>query len=392
ADLFAGAGGTSTGAKKAIEKDLGGEMDLVAINHWDVAIATHQKNHPAARHYVEDVNIANPREIVTEGWLDLLMASPECTYYSRARGGKPVHDQGRMNPWAIIRWLTDLNVRCLLVENVWEFTGWGPLLPDGRPDPKHKGEYFAAWYKAIKALGYRAEYHELNAADYGDATTRERFFLIARKDRRHIIWPEPTHSRTGEITMFGHLPKWRAAREIIDWANPGRSLLDDPKYIKHPLVVNSRRRIARGLEKFGGPLAPLYIRLLGLDDMAGAGESGAARPFVMGKNGNSPAYRGVDEPVPTVTCDGRSVLIEPVLEKVKDGQVDPRRLVLINGEPYLLDIRFRMLNNPELARAMGFEDEETKYEFCGNQEDVTRQIGNAVCVNLAKALVLSILK
>ena len=46
-----------------------------------------------------------------------------------------------------------------------------------------------------------------------------------------------------------------------------------------------------------------------------------------------------------------------------------------------------MLQNPELARAMGFEDEETSYEFVGNVTEVTKQIGNAVPVHLAAALV-----
>ncbi len=86
ADLFCGAGGSSTGAEKAIRL-LGRKMTLVCINHWPVAIETHKRNHPAARHYVEDVTIADPYKIVPEGYLDLLMASPECRFYSRARGG-----------------------------------------------------------------------------------------------------------------------------------------------------------------------------------------------------------------------------------------------------------------------------------------------------------------
>ena len=91
ADLFCGAGGSSTGAKKAIA-EIGGEMELVAINHWNTAIATHSANHPTARHIVEDLNMVDPEAVVEEGRLDLLMASPECKFYSRARGGKPIHD------------------------------------------------------------------------------------------------------------------------------------------------------------------------------------------------------------------------------------------------------------------------------------------------------------
>jgi site-specific DNA-cytosine methylase len=84
-------------------------------------------------------------------------------------------------------------------------------------------------------------------------------------------------------------------------------------------------------------------------------------------------------------------LVEPILRAVESGDVDPRRVVLIDGHPYLLDIRFRMLKNRELARAMGFDDDESRYEFAGTQSQITRQIGNAVPVNMAAALVGAIL-
>lgn len=104
ADLFCGAGGSSTGALRAI-RDMGGELDLVAVNHWDVAIATHSRNHPGARHHCVNLDAARPEDIVPEGYLDLLMASPECTYHSRARGGKPINDQLRMSAWHVQRWV-----------------------------------------------------------------------------------------------------------------------------------------------------------------------------------------------------------------------------------------------------------------------------------------------
>lgn len=640
ADLFCGAGGTSTGAERAIKR-LGGEMVLAAVNHWPIAIETHQRNHPTARHYVEDVTVADPERIVPEGRLDLLMASPECRFYSRARGGKPVHDQGRMNPWIVHRWLSALDVRCILIENVPEFVEWGPLLASGRPDPAQSGIYFQAWMQALWKMGYAAEWRMLNAADFGDATTRIRFFLQARKDGRPIVWPEPSHSATGVATMVDGRAKWRSAREVIDWSNLGRSLLDDPRYKRKPLSEKTRARIARGLQRFGGPLAPLYIRLLGVDVPANGNGNGHAKPFVMGKQSN-PAYRSADEPIPTLTTEGgllfvhptteplvganrnnnvpkpadqpipaittahggglymvrptvkpfvlgqqsggaprstekplptvaadgavslvaptlihyygadggghsveaplgtvttkdrfglvdpvakpfilgqrasararaadeepvptitttsrgialvrpflvpqfgeapgqaprvhdveepapavtshgagalvnpvlvevnhdgerpsrpldaplgtlttkrgtglvnpvmvqidqlrngngaRSIddpiptlvtkanvaLAEPILRQVEEGEVDPARLVLIDGEPYVLDIRFRMLTNGELARAMGFSDDETTYEFVGNVAEVTKQIGNAVPVGTACALVSAVL-
>ena len=258
ADLFCGAGGSSTGAQKAIEEELGGVMNLRAVNHWNTAIATHRANHPKALHVVEDVNIVDPESVVENGYLDILMASPECKYHSRARGGKPIHDQGRMQPWAIQNWLTKLDVRCVLVENVPEFTAWGPVV-DGRPVKTEKGKYFQSWFLSFLNLGYDAQWRTLNAADFGDATTRIRFFLIARKDGIPIRWPEPTHAK-GETGMFTGRQLWRGARDIINWDNPGKSLLDDPKYKRTPLKPKTRARIARGLETLrrttGTPLHP----------------------------------------------------------------------------------------------------------------------------------------
>ncbi len=569
ADLFCGAGGSSTGAVKAV-RELHREVTLVCVNHWPIAIETHKRNHPEARHYIEDIEKADPYKIVPEGYLDLLMASPECRYFSRARGDKAINDQQRSTAWKVLDWLTKLDVRCILIENVPEFADWGPLdLETNRPIQNKKGQYFQAFVKTLRGIGYRSiEWRFLNAADYGDATTRTRFFLMARKDRKPIQWPEPTHSVTGESDMFGCLPKWRAAREIIDWSNPGRSLLDDPRYQKRPLSEKTLKRIARGLEKFGGELAPLYIQLLGLATGQNVTECHSPEPFVMGKQskpsyrgvdepvhtittqdtphliepviepfvmgkqGHSPAYRKSGEPMMTITAEGRPVLVEPVAKPFlvqnrirPDGDrvydidkpmqtvtshgagalvnplmvkyyggddcsdidapvptvttkdrfglvtptanpflvecnhsgdnnrsytterplktittnrystalieptincpvcpdcggvcsldhnsfqcdsckklwplsyphinIDPRRLVLINGEPYCLDIRFRMLDNLELARAMGFTDTESTYEFTGTKTDITRQIGNAVPVNLAKALVKTILE
>ena len=316
ADLFCGAGGSSTGAEKAIE-EIGGKMELVAVNHWPIAVQTHQLNHPTAQHYLQDLDKADPEEIVPNRCLDLLMASPECRFYSRARGGKPIHDQGRMNPWIVHRWLTSLNVRCLLVENVPEFTDWGPLLDDDRPDKTKKGMYFEEWVKSLWGLGYQAEWRMLNAANYGDATTRIRFFLQARNDGKPIRWPEATHSKTGSPSLLPELPKWRAARDIIDWSNPGRSLLDDPKYRKKPLTEKTRRRIAKGLERFGGPLAHLpQDGSAATQDNSPAAQNNptpAQESFILNRNGENGSTRvhSIDNPTPTATTRGSGYLVEP---------------------------------------------------------------------------------
>lgn len=499
ADLFCGAGGSSTGARRAL-RARGIGMKLVAVNHWDVAIETHQRNHPEARHLLSNVYCLAPREAVPEGRLDLLMASPTCTFHSRARGGKPVsRDQkyGRMTPTQVVRWVTDLRVRCLIVENVPEFVRWGPVhrevVPEAcsesgcrpeRPCKRRAGTYFRSWIRRLEGAGFRLEWRVLNAADYGDATTRQRFFLIARSDRKKLRWPVPSHSKDGNEDLFGGgTRRWRPAREIIDWSLQGKSIFRR----KRPLSPRTLDRIMAGAVKFNWPdpfLVILRRHMAGrsLDDplptiTAGGTHIALAQPIILPQNGSNKARstedpapvitttsrgiavvepfvlsrhsggapRSVSEPTPTQVAKHSHVLISPHCEPAEDrlgfvcpvthvdksnrarsldqpiptvtganrgelafiaasfgeraGQAPrvhsvekPAPTVCATGRINLVeargfDILFRMLQPHELAAAMGFSDENDPYEFCGNKTEKVRQIGNAVPVNTASALV-----
>lgn len=292
ADLLCGAGGSSTGAQRAL-KDLGLEMELVCVNHWPTAIETHTLNHPEARHYVQDISTVRPHILVPEGYLDLLMASPTCTHHSVARGGKPTSDQQRSDPWHIITWLTELRVKRIIIENVWEFCGWGPVdVRTGKPVASRKGEYFHAWIETIKRLGFEPEWRKLNAADYGDATTRQRFILMARSDGRKVHWPMPTHQKRDEakVDLFGGTKPWRPAREIIDWQIKGKSIFNRKK----PLAPKTLARIYAGAVKFGWP-----------------------EPFLVVLR-NHMAAQGLDKPLPAIMANGTHIgLAEPVIVNMK---------------------------------------------------------------------------
>lgn len=259
ADLLCGAGGSSTGAARALNR-LGLEMELVCLNHWDTAIETHTRNHPKARHYCQDISAVRPHIVVPEGYLDLLMASPSCTHHSIARGGKPTSDQQRSDPWHIITWLTELRVKRIIVENVWEFTSWGAVdHRTGKPIKSRKGEYFQAWIQTIQSLGFELEWRKLNAADYGDATTRRRFILMGRSDGKRIIWPAVTHQKRELLqeSLLSDLKPWRPASEIIDWSIKGQSIFSRPR----PLAPKTLMRIYAGAVKFHWP-EPFLHRLV----------------------------------------------------------------------------------------------------------------------------------
>ena len=139
ADLFCGAGGTSNGLRRAC-RTLGHELRLTAINHWPRAIETHRRNNPEADHVCEHLERVDPRHVVPSRQLDLLIASPECTHHSRARGGRPVSDQQRASAWIVLRWAETLYIRSILIENVPEFTSWGPIDRRGCPIRSRAGE------------------------------------------------------------------------------------------------------------------------------------------------------------------------------------------------------------------------------------------------------------
>lgn len=102
ADLFCGAGGTSEGMMRAA-KDSGLNLNLLAINHWPVAINSHSLNHPTVRHKCESLDTVDPRQQVPRGRLHIMAASPECKHHSVAAGGRPKNDQSRATAWHICR-------------------------------------------------------------------------------------------------------------------------------------------------------------------------------------------------------------------------------------------------------------------------------------------------
>lgn len=322
ADLFCGAGGSSTGLFQA-SRELKIKLNLLAVNHSPIAIATHSANHRSTKHLCEEISRnLDPMDVVPGQKLDILIASPECTHHSIARGGKPMSAQSRASAKHVIRWARAMCPEIIIVENVREWLDWGPLGTNGKPLKRRKGEFFRAWVRGLQRLGYRVEYRILNAADYGDATTRQRLFVMARAGRRPITWPEPSHFP--KANLLGMKP-WRPAREIIDWSIPGKSIFTRKK----PLAPATLARIAAGLQKFGGANAEPFLIILrqhmgarSIDDplptvTASGKYVGLAEPFFVPffgeRDGQQPRTHSVDDPLPTVTGQGAGALVEPFL-------------------------------------------------------------------------------
>jgi DNA (cytosine-5)-methyltransferase 1 len=308
-DNFAGGGGASTGIEMGFAR-LGLCREVaVAINHDGEALAMHAANHPGAKHYKEDVYDVHPGFVTRNQPIGLAWFSPTCTHFSRAKGGPLRNQKIRGLAWVTLKWAAFQTPRVIMLENVNEFKDWGPIGEDGKPDKAHKGRTFQAFVLALSSglshdhpdmdeiydalgadfpiqrlimgLGYAVEWRSLVASDYGAPTTRERLFLVARKDGLPIVWPLQTHAkRTSIDAQSGRLPSWRAASECIDWSIPTRSIFERKK----PLAEATLRRIARGLQKF----------------VIDCGD-----PFIVKFRYNSDG-QSIHEPLPTITAGGNA--------------------------------------------------------------------------------------
>jgi DNA (cytosine-5)-methyltransferase 1 len=272
-DNFAGGGGASTG----IEMAIGRSVDI-AINHDPDAIAMHTINHPGTLHYCESVFDVDPVKATAGRPVDLCWLSPDCTHFSKAKGSKPVSKAIRGLGWVAVRWALKVRPKVMMMENVEEYKTWGPLVSDDNvnffPCPDRKGETFNAFVAIlttgiradhpalieccetlgitdpaplIKGLGYKVEWRELRACDYGAPTIRKRLFMVLRCDGRPIIWPAPTHGKPdSKEVKSGLLKPYRTAAECIDFSLPCPSIFSRKK----PLAEATMKRIARGLMRY----------------------------------------------------------------------------------------------------------------------------------------------
>jgi DNA (cytosine-5)-methyltransferase 1 len=285
-DNFAGGGGASLG----IERALGRPVDL-AVNHDPEAVALHRANHPATRHACQNIWRVDPREATDGRPVGLAWFSPDCKHFSKAKSGRPVEKRIRDLAWVVVHWAKLVRPRIICLENVEEFKDWGPLAGNGRPCPANKGREFRRWVRELRHLGYRAEWRELRACDFGAPTIRKRLFLVARRDGAPIVWPEATHGP-------GRLP-FRTAADCIDWSRPCPSIFLTREAgralgVKRPLAEATMRRIARGVKR--------YV----LD---------AAAPFIVTYSHGGDWFRGhgVDRPLNTLTAARDHGLVAPFL-------------------------------------------------------------------------------
>lgn len=280
-DLFCGAGGSSTGAVM-----VPGVEVRMASNHWDLAVETHNTNHPSADHLCADLSAVDPRYFPKT---DILWASPECTNHSVAKGRKRADGQpdlfgevlldaaaerSRATMWDVPRFAEAHRYEAVIVENVVDAWHWEP---------------FRAWLMAMDSLGYEHQVVFLNsmhaqAFGPGAPQSRDRMYVVfwrkgnPRPDIERATAPEAVCGDHGAVRArqvfkrperrWGRYrqqyvyicgrtgcqrvvePVFRPAAEIIDWELLGQRIGDRPR----PLAAKTLARIQAGIERYWAPL------------------------------------------------------------------------------------------------------------------------------------------
>ena len=186
-DLFCGAGGSSCGARMAGVESVGG------IDMWDVAVETYALNFPKAKTYQRRSAKLSANQIVREvGSIDLLLASPECTNHSIAKGNGTRCEDSRRTAYELIRFAKAFRPRWIVVENVVAMQKW---------------QSYADWLQKLNRLGYRTAELKLDAQEFGVAQSRRRLFVIGDLKRAPRF---PAPSRFAKATVRSVLQRHSA--------------------------------------------------------------------------------------------------------------------------------------------------------------------------------------
>lgn len=305
-DVFCGAGGSSAGGRAAGIRMVG------AIDMCPIATATYKANFPQARvitSRLEDVNVSDLKRDI--GSIDILLASPECTNHTCAKGARPRDENSRATAMQVVRFARAFRSRWLVLENVVHMRPWSR---------------YEELKNDLTQLGYRLGEQVLDASQFGVAQSRRRLFLVGDRERAPRLALPP-----------------RSVRQKI-----AESILDpEGRWKTTPLYASGRahgtlQRALRGLEVLGADESFLIV-YYGTDGSGG--------------------WQPLNRPLRTITTIDRFALVRPS----KNGPM------------------MRMLQVPELKRAMGFD--RTFVLPVGTRRERIKLLGNGVCPPVMRSVV-----
>lgn len=271
-DQFCGAGGSSQGVRE-LSRSMGGGLDVkLALNHWKLAIETHNTNFPDTLHDCTDISACDPRRYPKT---NILITSPECTNHSLAKGKKrkqredlftsldPAEERSRATMWDVPRFAEYHDYEIIIVENVVDARYW---------------VMWDAWLKAMHSLGYEHQCVYFNSMHaHPTPQSRDRMYVVFWKrgnqapdlNFKPLAWCNHCAAQTesyqswkkSSVTWGKYRqqyvyrcpqcngtvePYFYAAFNCIDWSIPGTRIGDRKK----PLSPNTNARIEFGIEKY----------------------------------------------------------------------------------------------------------------------------------------------
>lgn len=194
-DLFCGVGGSSWGAREA------GVTVVAAFDLWPLAGKTHDANFPETEFIAGRLEEIDVDALVKRlGRIDLILASPECTNHSPAKGNKPRCEESKGTAFQVVRFAKAFKPRWLVIENVVNMRKW---------------TRYAEFKSALENLGFKLQEQVLNAAHFGVAQSRRRLFLLA--DREKIpsrVTPRKTElKKVADLVDLNGSYRWTPLRQ-----------------------------------------------------------------------------------------------------------------------------------------------------------------------------------
>ena len=326
-DQFCGAGGSSLGAKAA------GARVVLAMNHWKLAVETHNTNFPETLHDCVDISACDPRRYPRT---DILITSPECLNHSLAKGQRrkqqaqlhlwekpvidPAAERSRATMLDVPRFAEYHQYECIIVENVVEARDW--IL-------------FDEWLLMMQKLGYTWEMVYFNSMfAHPTPQSRDRMYVVFWKRGNKV--PDLRFTPTAWCACCEHdvaslqswknpLRKWgrygrqyvyrcpQCAREVtpyyyaaanaIHWDLPIQRIGERKRALKEKTI----RRIELGLQKFQDA-------------------------FLVQINKTTDRIRPIVHPFPTQTGDNGLAVVTPFVVNLSHGS-DSGRIAPVQTQP-----------------------------------------------------------